>query len=177
MTLLAYDGEFLYLGVRCRKAPGVAYEATPGPRPRDPDLSSHDRVDIYLDLDRDAATYFRLTVDHRGWTGEECWGDRTWNPPWYVAARQDEEFWTIEAAIPLIELTGIKPASGSAWSLGVQRVVPSIGFQSWSTPAAARVQPEGFRVFDFRVRSEVAMPMTREPHCRRRVAIAARGIL
>ncbi len=143
-TLFSYDEEFLYLGVRCRRVPGASYEPTPGPRPRDADLGNRDRVDIYLDLDRDAATYYRLSVDHRGFTADECWGDVSWNPRLFVAATQDEETWTVEAAIPLVELTGHKPSHKSAWSVGVQRVVPGVGFQSWTTPAAIQVQPQGF---------------------------------
>ncbi|MGE0607538.1 MAG: YCF48-related protein [Pirellulales bacterium] len=143
-ALFSYDEEFLYLGIRCRRAPGAVYEAGAGPRPRDADLAGRDRVEICLDLDRDAATYYRLTVDHRGFTADECWGDRSWDPQWFVAAAQSEESWTIEAAIPLIELTGQKPTHHSAWSVGVQRIVPGVGFQSWTTPAGIEVQPQGF---------------------------------
>lgn len=146
----AYDDEFLYLAARCRRATGAKYEASSHPRPRDSDLSEHDRIDFCLDLDRDGVTYYRLSVDHRGWTSEECWGDRTWDPQWFVAAADDDEFWTVEAAIPLAELTGQLPASRSAWSVGVQRVVPGVGFQSWTKPAAIHIRPEGcgYLLFD-----------------------------
>lgn len=144
VALVAYDREFLYLGVNCRRAPGADYQAESGPRPRDPDLSARDRVDFFIDLDRDWTTYYRLTIDHRGWTGESCWGDASWNPSWYVAAASSEDAWTAEAAIPLSELTGEAPRSGQVWALGIQRNVPGVGFQSWTTPAAATVTPEGF---------------------------------
>lgn len=141
---MAYDAEYLYLAIECRREPGVAYGETPGTRPRDADLSGRDRVDILLDLDRDFVTYYRLTVDHRGWTAEECWGDRSWNPAWFVAHAIDDETWTVEAAIPLDQLTGRYPQSGDAWGLGIQRVIPGVGFQSWNEPASPRVVPEGF---------------------------------
>ena len=143
-AMISYDADFLYLAVRCKKAAGAKYPASSGPRPRDADLSDHDRVDFYIDLDRDHATYFRLTVDHRGWTGEGCWGDRTWNPNWFVASGGEEGTWTAEAAIPLDQLTGIPPRPGHIWSLGIQRTVPGVGFQSASQPAAIEVKPEGF---------------------------------
>ena len=143
-VMLAYDGEFLYLAIRCDRAPGVQYETTDGPRPRDPDFSDHDRVDLFLDLDRDFATYYRLTIDHRGWPGEACWGDRTWNPTWFVATGADEGAWTAEAAIGLDQLTGRYPSSGTVWAIGIQRIVPGGGFQSWNTPASTKVMPEGF---------------------------------
>ena len=99
---------------------------------------------MFLDLDRDYVSYFRLTVDHRGWTGEACWGDVTWNPDWYVAAATDAGVWTAEAAISLEQLTGRAPRPGDVWALGLQRIVPGVGLQSWTNPAAVKVQPEGF---------------------------------
>ncbi|MBN2296655.1 MAG: hypothetical protein JXM70_29775, partial [Pirellulales bacterium] len=81
-VMLARDDEFLYLGVECRQAPGVQYgnqkKADPKDgepekekpkvvRTRDADLSARDRVDIYLDIDRDHASYYHLAIDHRGW--------------------------------------------------------------------------------------------------------------
>jgi len=143
-VMLAYDAEFLYLAMRCPRATGVSYVEAEGPRSRDPDLSAFDRVDIFLDLDRDFATYYRLTIDHRGQPAEDCWGDRTWNPNWFVAARTDDDHWTAEAAIPMDQLTGRYPTSRTVWALGLQRTVPTVGFQSWTTPAATEVVPEGF---------------------------------
>lgn len=148
-AMLAYDEGFLYLAVSCRKVPGLTYPAGTTPRPRDPDLSAHDRVEVLVDVDRDWSTYYRLTVDHRGWTGESCWGDSTWDPAWYVAADETDTTWTVEAAIPLDELTGSFPRQGTAWAVGAQRVVPGVGFQSWSTPAAPSVIPEGFGLLIF----------------------------
>lgn len=139
------DREFLYLAAVCKKAPGRPYEQPTIPRPRDADLAGFDRVEFHVDVDRDGATAWKLTCDERGWTFESCAGDAHWNPTWYVAARQDEQAWTVEAAIPFEELAPATPADGAVWSLGVQRIVPGRGFQSWSRPAAASVaQPAGF---------------------------------
>jgi hypothetical protein len=46
-------------------------------------------------------------------------------------------------AIPLAELTGELPDGDTAWAVGVQRIVPGVGFQSWTTPAAPEVAGEG----------------------------------
>jgi len=143
-AMLACDGEFLYLAVRCRQAPTAKYEPATGPRPRDGDLSGHDRVDVFLDLDRDFGTYYRFSVDHRGHTAEDCWGDRTWNPTWFVAAETAEGVWTVEAAVPLDQLTGRYPTARDVWAIGIQRTVPGVGFQSWTTPAVTAVMPQGF---------------------------------
>lgn len=144
VVLLAYDQEFLYLAVHCRQAPGAKYVPASGPRPRDPDLSAQDRVEIMFDLDRDFTTYYRLTVDHRGYVGEDCWGDTSWNPHWFVAASTEDGTWSVEAVIPLEQLTGQYPASNAVWAVGIQRVVPGVGFQAWNQPAAAEAMPEGF---------------------------------
>jgi len=149
-AMVARDGEFLYLAIRCRCAAGVTYSTTDAPRPRDPDLSKYDRVDLLIDLDRDFATYYRLTVDHRGFAGEACFGDTTWNPTWYIAANTHDDIWSVEAAIPLDQLAPKAPTSRDVWAVGVQRTVPGVGFQSWTQPAAVKVKPQGFGylVFD-----------------------------
>lgn len=142
-AMVAYDNEFLYLAVECQRAiarpPNDA-----GPRSRDADLAGHDRVDFYLDLDRDWSSWYRLSVDHRGWTGEACFDDAAWNPTWFVAAGGDDNLWTVEAAIPLVELTGQRPQPRYVWALGIERTIPGAGAQSWTAPAAAPGRPESF---------------------------------
>lgn len=163
-VMLAHDDEFLYLAVECRRAPGIDYggpqdgdkkdakdsKNTKTARPRDADLSGRDRVDIYLDIDRDHATYYHLAIDHRGWPAEDCWGDKTWNPAWFVAAKSEDGLWRAEAAVPLDQLTGRFPLPGDAWAIGIQRTVPGVGFQSWNKPASIQVFPAGFGYLVFR---------------------------
>jgi hypothetical protein len=146
-VMVAYDAEFLYVAARCRQAPASGASLPGGPaavRSRDADLSAHDRIELLIGVDRDYTTYYRLAMDHRGWTNDSCWGDKTWDPQWFVAARQGDGVWTVEAAIPLAELTGQPPQPRDTWAIGIQRVVPGTGFQSWSTPAAVSVLADGF---------------------------------
>jgi photosystem II stability/assembly factor-like uncharacterized protein len=145
----AHDEKFLYLAVQCRQAPGTRYDTASQPRPRDPDLSQHDRVDIYLDTNRTYASYYHLTIDHRGWAADECCGDPSWNPKWFVAAKTADGSWTAEAAIPLAELNATIVPGKTVWAVGVQRTVPGVGFQSWTTPASPEVVPEGFGWLSF----------------------------
>ena len=146
---LAWDRQFLYVAYQCRRAAGASYPTSDGPRRRDDDLASRDRIDLMLDLDRDYVSFYRLTIDYRGWTGESCFGSRSWNPEWYVAARQDEAEWTVEAAIPLDQLVQRAPSPGDVWAVGLQRIIPGVGFQSWTQPAAVEAIPEGFGVLVF----------------------------
>jgi photosystem II stability/assembly factor-like uncharacterized protein len=150
VVMLAYDREFLYVAVSCTRAPGAQPVRTQEPRPRDPDLSNEDRVELLLDMDRDFATFYRLSIDHRGWTGETCWGDKSWNPKWFVASGESENAWTAEAAIAWSDLASEPPTVGKAWAIGIQRVVPGVGFQSWTTPAAVEAIGEGFGYLMFR---------------------------
>ena len=146
---LAYDDAFFYIAVRCPKAIAVDYRPDDSPRPRDADLSRYDRVTLKLDLDRDFTTAFQLTVDHRGWTHDACWDDSTWNPSWYVAAGSDETHWTIEAAVPLAELTATAPAPKHVWAVSARRTIPRVGHESWSGAPTSGDSPEHFGILIF----------------------------
>lgn len=149
--MAAQDGEFLYLAV---EAPWLAQPADPeasdgAARPRDANLSDSDRVDVLLDVDRDYATCYRLTVDHRGWTSDACLGDATWNPTWYVASHRTRTGWTIEAAVLLADLVSQAPQAGEAWGLGLQRLQGRGVSQSWTEVAGARLHPAEFGYLRF----------------------------
>ncbi len=148
VVLAAYDEEFFYLAADCRRAAEAVYSAG-GARTRDAEIDAEDRVELFLDIDRDYVTCYRLAVDHRGWAQEECWRDRSWNPNWYVSAGGRDDRWTFEAAIPLADLAPAVPTPGSAWAAGAQRIVPGVGMQSWSSPASARGEPQGFAYLIF----------------------------
>jgi hypothetical protein len=148
-AVLAFDDEFLYIAVSCQKAPGHAYASDSKPRVADENLSREDHVTLLIDIDRDYASYWQLSFDHRGRPAESCFGDATWNPQWYLAAGGDEQFWTVEAAIPLTELAPTKPAAGDLWTANLQRVIPARDLQSFSQPAAIAIRPEGFGLMAF----------------------------
>jgi len=141
---LGRDDEFLYISIQCQKAAGASYPGSDTTRPRDPDLRDRDRVELLIDLDRDYTSFFQLTIDHRGWVAESCFGDVSWNPTWFVAAKDTPTHWMAEAAIPLKELTSNPLTNKDVWALGVQRIVPGVGFQAWTQPASVDVRPEGF---------------------------------
>lgn len=149
VALLARDNDYLYLALHCQRAGGFRYQSNPAARTHDADLTAEDRVELLIDLDRDYASYYRLAVDHRGWTAEACCGDASWNPTWYVANGGEASHWTIEAAIPLKELAPLPPAARQVWAVGLQRVVPGVGFQAWTQPAGVEVRPQGFGLLLF----------------------------
>jgi photosystem II stability/assembly factor-like uncharacterized protein len=144
----AFDDENLYIAVVCRHPAGMKKDKL-AKRSRDMDLRAFDRVSILIDLDRDYQTYYQLQVDQRGALCEDCWGDRSWNPKWFVAINPEETGWTAEIAIPLSELTGDVVAPGKLWAVNVVRTVPGRGVQAWSGPAGVTPRPEGMGVLTF----------------------------
>jgi hypothetical protein len=144
----AFDDEHLYIAVVCRHPAGMKKEKVEK-RSRDMDLRAHDRVSILIDLDRDYQTYYQLQVDQRGALADDCWGDRTWDPKWFVAVNSDDSGWTAEIAIPLSELTGDVVTAGKLWAVNVVRTVPGKGMQAWSGPAGVTPRPEGMGVMTF----------------------------
>lgn len=159
---LAYDQDFLYIALRC-KHPARDLVAPVKVRPRDADLRPYDRVSILLDLDRDYSTYFHLQVDQRGCVCEDCWGDRSWDPQWFVAVRSSDEGWQIEAAIPLSQLTGDRVTHGSAWACNVVRTLPGRGVQAWSLPADVQPRPEGMGLLLFQPERAEVLPRRTGP--------------
>jgi photosystem II stability/assembly factor-like uncharacterized protein len=147
----AFDQEFLYVALRCRHPAGQRV-APVKPRTTDADLIAFDRVSITIDLDRDYATYFQLQVDQRGCVRDDCWGDLSWNPKWFVAVESTDDCWQIEAAIPLGELTSDRIMPTTVWACNVVRTIPGRGLQAWSTPADVEPKPEGMGLLQFRDR-------------------------
>jgi photosystem II stability/assembly factor-like uncharacterized protein len=145
---LAFDKDFLYLACRCTHPQGRSVEPVKN-RTRDADLRGFDRISLLLDLDRDYGSYYHLQVDQRGCVCEDCWGDTSWNPRWFVAVKREADYWQVEAAIPLHELTGERITSGKAWACNVVRVLPGRGVQAFSTPADVQPRPEGMGLLIF----------------------------
>ncbi|TWU30157.1 YCF48-related protein [Bythopirellula polymerisocia] len=148
--LFTRDEEYFYFAVRCEKDPALSYSTDDRPRTYDTDLTSHDRVSILLDMDRDYTTYFDLTIDHRGWTNDACWQDHSWNPQWFVAAGGDEKTWTIEVAIPWSELTATPPEIGDTWAIGIERFVPGKKTQSLARPLVGEPDPTNYGLLRFK---------------------------
>ena len=149
VAMLAYDEEFLYLAASCRQVDAIRRSEIEKKRRPDADLSWQDRIEFCLDVDRDWTTFYRLSIDQRGCTHDECWHDATWNPHWFVAAARQDDVWTVEAADAAGRAVRDFPTAGQAWALGVTRIAPGVGLQSWTTPAGAEPVGEGFGLLLF----------------------------
>ncbi len=123
---MLYDDEFLYVALECGHPVGKSLPKAEK-RGHDDDIGGHDRVEILLDIDRDYATYYRLRVDQTGRAADDCCGDASWNPKWFIAVKPGERGWTAEIAVPLAELTGAPKLAGQTWCASVTRVIPADG--------------------------------------------------
>ncbi len=144
VALVMHDENCLYFGAECRRPAPVDPPPRQARRTRDADLAAFDRVEFYIDVDRDWTTAYRFVVDERGNIQDACWNDHTWDPTWYVAVSDSSTSWTVEAAIPWEDINQKAPAASDAWVFGCQRVVPSFGIQSWTAPAALQLPLESF---------------------------------
>lgn len=140
---LAYDDKHLYVALQCGHPADGHRQAPVRPRKRDDELRSFDRVLLLLDPDRSAGITLRMEMDQRGCVAEDCWGDRGWNPKWFVAVHSTETVWQIEAAIPWSELVEQAPTDGHTWAINLVRTLPGKGVLAFHLPADAVPIPEG----------------------------------
>ncbi len=149
IAMLSYDSQFLYFAARLPRAAGVRTDEPVKGRRHDDDLADFDRVVLSLDVDRDYVTSYSFEIDQRGCTSESCWQDKSWNPRWVVKVLGNDQEWTLEIAIPLEEITATVPQPGTSWAIGITRVIPAVGVESWTHPAAATPRPENFGLMRF----------------------------
>jgi photosystem II stability/assembly factor-like uncharacterized protein len=141
-TRFAYDDEYLYIAIDCQH-PEAEFRPKVERRTRDADVTTFDRVEILLNMDRNYGTYYRFRIDQRGALAEDCWGDSRWNPRWYVAFKSAPTGYAAEIAIHLHDLTGEAIVPGTAWAMNLLRIVPGKGLMAASSPADAEPRPEG----------------------------------
>jgi photosystem II stability/assembly factor-like uncharacterized protein len=147
---MRYDDKYLYIAAECKFADGGALKPNVEKRTRDGDTSLNDRIELMIDVDRDYMTAFRFRVDQTGQAAEDCWGDMTWNPKWYVATQADEKGYRVEMAVPLTEIVDDPSKVGSqTWAVNVQRVVPGVGVLATARPASVEMRPEGLMLMKF----------------------------
>ncbi len=135
---LACDTEYLYLAMFVGREPSLAYPSNSTTRQRDTQLDQHDRIELQIDIDRDYATAWEMTIDHRGWANERLLQNESWNPTWYIAAAPDDperDHWVVEAAVPWSALSETLPSAADPWCVTISRVIPGVGRQTWPADA------------------------------------------
>jgi len=150
VVYLTYDDRFLYVAGSIPVNPALpADPPVQGHRAHDADLTQHDQLRLQIDIDRDYATYYEFAIDQRGLTRDACWNQTAYDPTWYCAVVRDREAWRLECAIPLEELLPAGRIVGTTWNVGVERIQPGIGTQSWSGSSGTRPVPALFGLIRF----------------------------
>ncbi len=153
-VMMRYNDKSLYIAARC-KYPSAEFKAKPAdPILRDHDLSSSDRLEVILDSDRDYTTYFRIVFSQAGQISDDCWGNASWNPKIVRAIQQQDDGWTLEAAIPISELSSSFINGGDYWGINIHRLVPNQGTAALSLPATRDGRMEGMTTVRFQQRSK-----------------------
>lgn len=148
-VMFMHDEEYLYIAARAPKNPEFTYKEDNGaPRSRDADISNEDRIEFLFDLDRDYSSFYRFSVDHRGWATEYCGNDKQWDPGIVIARSSDENFWTIELAIEKRTINKIQDEEIPVWGVGIRRIVPGLGIECWNEESALGLD-EGFGLMLF----------------------------
>ncbi|WP_425396637.1 YCF48-related protein [Aeoliella sp.] len=144
---LARDEQYLYMAISAPRLAEETYETNDARRLRDADLRAFDRVQLRIDMDRDYATAYELTVDCRGWTRDACWGDASWNPRWFVAHKLTDTAWTAEVAVPWTNLAPSGPALLDTWCLGITRQTSHGHTTSWTGTSGDTPESFGLTLF------------------------------
>ncbi len=138
-VMFSRDAKYLYVAIRAQKQSAMRYLPLNEQRKRDGDLDKRDRVVLRIDVDRDFQSYFEIALDHQGKVHDQLNGNTKWDPQIFVANQVGKKTWTIEAAIPLSELTaGVQ--SSDHWGISVERVSQN---QSSSWPHRTDNRPFG----------------------------------
>ena len=121
---VAYDDQYVYVALHepaDRLSPDSG-DATGGVTVRDHDLSSVDRVQLRLDIDRDLLTSLQLEFTDSGRTRDAIDGFVAWQPSWYVAAHREDDSVQFELAILRRDLTDLPIHPGESWFLSTRAI-------------------------------------------------------
>ncbi|MEA3400445.1 MAG: sugar-binding protein, partial [Armatimonadota bacterium] len=140
---LTYDAEALYVAFRCDESQMDKLVATFQDR-GDP-LYRDDDVEVFI-LPPDANRALQLAVNPLGTISDNFGSDQ----PWTAAARQYQDHWDVEMAIPfsVIGIAGA-PESGTSWGMQFGRQQKAKHETTAWTPGRAFNVPEGFGLVIF----------------------------
>jgi sialate O-acetylesterase len=124
---LCYDSDNLYLAIRCHEPELETVVAAV--TDRDGPVYMDDSVEVFLDTDLDAETYFQYVVNPNGVWYDGLGRNGAWNGPCNVVSGREPNAWVIEMAVPWSTLEVDPPKAGK-----------SIGFQVARTRAQSPVE-------------------------------------
>jgi type III secretion system FlhB-like substrate exporter len=154
---LGYRDQTLYIGVKGYepRTDNLRAEKTQ----RDDNVWQDDCVEIYLDTNHDARTYYQLDVNSLGALDDISYsieenrlsGGFDWNADIETGALVAKTFWSMELAVPIAEFNGSRVEPGTVWGFNVAQVRIANNSESaqWAPTYGWSQQPDrfGFLVF------------------------------
>ncbi len=162
--MLAYDADFLYVAIRCRRAAGstIRESAACGRAARTSPIAAASSCSSTSTATSPPSTAWpSTTADSRPRT---CWGDplvgpRGLSPPGRKAVRGRPKRRSRSTSSP-----ATIRSRGSVWAIGLRQIIPGVGLQSWSMTTAGDVRPEqfGYLIFQRPPPPRAALPASRQ---------------
>lgn len=154
---IGYRQQTLYIGVKGyqSRTDNLRAEKTQ----RDNGIWQDDCVEIYLDTNHDARSYYQLNVNSLGafddisyrFDGGNLQGGFDWNADIETGALVAETFWSMELKVPFAELDDKWVGSGTVWGFNIAQVRIANNSESaqWAPTYGWSQQPDrfGFLVF------------------------------
>ena len=148
---LGYDDKYLYIALKGLEDSPQKIRANI--RERDGYVWEEDSFEIFLDTNRDKASYFHLVTNSIGTMFDQRVipvgiMDRSWNASWKVATSVKDDYWIAEIAIPFSGLKVTTPNKGDVWGLNLCRNQYR-GCSAWAYTKGAFHRPALFGTLEF----------------------------
>jgi hypothetical protein len=126
---VAFDADFLYLGVNCDEPEMKQF--APEAQARDAHAVFHgETIELFIDPAHSHTTYYQIAVNAAGSIYDSCGEEPAWSAAVQAAASTSPTGWSLEIAVPWKDL-GVTPRAGHLLGLNVCRD-RYIGNRQWS---------------------------------------------
>lgn len=147
---LAYDDEYLYVGIHCpTQEPAATAPLKSKQRQHDSLEENLDHFFLRFDIDRDYASWYTFGLDRAGKPADRCCELAAWNPRWLIGKQDQDASWEVEMAIPFAELQEEPPQAGDAWGISLTRLIPNDCIQVNSRILSEHFVPQGMQLMHF----------------------------
>ena len=146
----AYDGEHLYLAIRCEE-PQMAKLAASAKQRDSARIWRDDHVQVLLDADFDRRTALQILVNPAGTVLDREDQDAAWNGSYTVATRREQKAWVLEMAIPWKTLECKAPTPGTAMGINIcrRRVGSKKEPSGWIDTGGGNLDPRHFGILKY----------------------------
>jgi len=159
---LAWDATYLYLAATVRTTHGRTGPPAGHQPTRDRLDDAWPAMEWFIDIDRDAATYYHLGVDEIGNGLDAHNDDVSFGLPlqvtpvagaWQYVIQHDQDGWTVEMTVPMACVFPRPPTAGQVWAIQIRRRPagnsPRSGAQWLNPQPGLQVAPQYFAFFAF----------------------------